>query len=137
MGRSSRGPDVNPHAVNEVVHSAIDGIDGHPDNRAPVNPVGRTAIHNVVGGATAFVAAVRPRYIHFARAIDGRGRKAGAAKPTVLPVAGSAGNANGRVPTLASVGRGEGRHAAVVVTKSYDDSAIGLHHRIHPDTVVE
>src|ERR1039457_5109883 len=59
MGRSSRGPDVNPHAVNEMVHAAIDGIDGDPDHRAPMDSVGRTAVHNVVGSATAFEAAVR------------------------------------------------------------------------------
>src|ERR1039458_2697036 len=108
MGRSTRGPDVNPHAMNEVVHAAVDGIDGDPDNRAPVDSVGRTAVHDVVGSATAFEAAVRPRYIHFARAIDGRGRKAGAAQAARLAVAGSVGDAYGCVPALASVGRAEG-----------------------------
>src|SRR5271165_1017838 len=119
MGRASGSLGVDTHAVDEVVHSATNRIHGNTDDRAPMNAVARAAVYDIVRVAGAFEAAIRPGNVHRTCAVNGGGRKTGAAQAARLHMTGSARNAYRRGPALAAVGGHEGRHASVVVSKPH------------------
>src|SRR5580698_8714142 len=135
VSAAAGGGGIDSDAGDEVIHGAVQGVDGNPGGGGPSLAVGGRADHDVIFGAVGAEAAVLPHHINIARAVDLSRGQGQAAQATAFGVAVDQGNLHGGVPTGSAICRSESADSGITLGKRNDDSAIGLDERLAAEAV--